>query len=75
MADPESPEAAVPEADLQEQLIPGDGADPRRHAHDPELPEADVLEQELPVDGGVEPVTPDEDRVEPIDDSGYGYGE
>ena len=75
VVDPESPEAAVPEADLQEQLIPEDGADPRRHAHDPELPEADVLEQELPVDGGVEPITPDEDRVEPIDDSGYSYGD
>jgi hypothetical protein len=75
MVDPESFEAAVPDADRQEQLIPPDGVDPWRHAHDPEQPEADVLEQELPVDGGVEPITPDEERVEPIDDSGYGHGD
>jgi hypothetical protein len=75
VVDPDSPEAAVPDADLLEQLVPENGDDPRRHVHDPEQPEADVLEQELPVDGGAEPVTPDEDRVEPVDDSGYDYGE
>jgi hypothetical protein len=75
LLDLNSPDAAVPDADLQEQLIPEDGVDPRRRVHDPEQPEADVLDQELPVDGGAEPITPDEDRVEPVDDSGYGYGE
>jgi hypothetical protein len=75
VVDPESPEAAVPDDDLQEQLIPEDGDDPRQHVHDPEQPEADVLEQELPVDGGEEPITPDADRVEPVDDSGYSYGD
>ncbi|HEY1989123.1 MAG TPA: hypothetical protein VGG43_06655 [Acidimicrobiales bacterium] len=75
MVDPDSPEAAVADADLQEQRVPAGGADPWRHAHDPEQPEADVLEQELPVDGGVEPVTPDEERVEPVDDSDYAFGD
>ncbi|HEX3841765.1 MAG TPA: hypothetical protein VHU85_13305 [Acidimicrobiales bacterium] len=74
MVTPDSPDRAVPDADLQEQQLPEDG-DPWEHNHDPEKPEADVLEQELPVDGGVEPVTPDEDRVEPIDDADYGYGD
>jgi hypothetical protein len=72
---PETPDSAVPDADLQEQHLPEDGSDPWQHAHDPEKPEADVLEQELPIDGVVEPVTPDEDRVEPIDDADYGYGD
>jgi hypothetical protein len=71
---PESPDSAVPDADLREQKLPEDG-DPWEHTHDPEKPEADVLEQELPVDGGVEPITPDEDRVEPIDDADYDYGD
>jgi hypothetical protein len=71
---PESPDRAVSDADLQEQHVP-EGGDPWKHTHDPEKPEADVLEQELPVDGLVEPVTPDEDRVEPIDDADYGYGD
>lgn len=71
---PESPDSAVPDADLQEQQLPEEG-DPWEHTHDPEKPEADVLEQELPVDGGVEPITPDEDRVEPVDDADYGYGD
>ncbi|MGH9098017.1 MAG: hypothetical protein ACRDWB_11405 [Acidimicrobiales bacterium] len=75
MVDPDSPEAAVADPDLQEQLVPGVGADPWQHDHDPERPEADVLEQELPVDGGVEPITSDEDRVEPVDDSDYAYGD
>jgi len=71
---PEPPDRAVPAADLQEQHLPED-VDPWEHAHDPEKPEADVLEQEIPIDGVVEPVTPDEDRVEPIDDADYGYGD
>jgi hypothetical protein len=74
VVDPDSPEAVVSDADLQEQHLPEEGGDPWQHAHDPEKPEADVLEQELPIDGVVEPTTRDEDRVEPIDDADYGYG-